>query len=117
MVHGPKIGCMVDQVHRLFSLVRLTCTEFRAAPLNSPLFLCFFHGALTPVTYSPASFRSGASAQLSGEKRCQALATATVGLGRRLGLPRTLATVVGGLAVLADGEVARAGFLVSRLGG
>ena len=27
MVHGPTAGCMVDRVHRLFSLAWLMCTE------------------------------------------------------------------------------------------
>ena len=44
MVHGPTVGRMVDQVHRLFSLARLTCTEFTHGwPVREEA-LCFSHG-------------------------------------------------------------------------
>jgi hypothetical protein len=40
-----------------------------------------------------------------------------VGSRWRPGLTKAMATANGGSAVLADGEVARAGFLMARLGG
>ena len=42
IVHGPTVGRMVDQVHHLFSLARLTCTELThgwPARGCSPVFL------------------------------------------------------------------------------
>jgi hypothetical protein len=45
------------------------------------------------------------------------MASMMVVFGWLPGLPRALATANGGSAVLADGEVARAGFLMARLGG
>ena len=42
MVHGPTAGRMVDQVHRLFSLARLTCTEpTHKWPVRGGVFPCF----------------------------------------------------------------------------
>ena len=40
-----------------------------------------------------------------------------VGSGRRLWIPKALATVIGGSAVLAGGEVARVGSLEAQRGG
>ena len=64
LVHGPKVGSMVDRAHRHFSSARLMCTGCRAALLTLPLLLCFFHGALPPATCSPASSRNGSGIQL-----------------------------------------------------
>ena len=55
---------MVDRVHCHFPLAWLICIGCRAALLNSPLLLCFFHGALPPATCSPASSRNGSGIQL-----------------------------------------------------
>ena len=63
-VHGPKAGSMVDRVHCHFPSARLMCTGCRAALLNSPLLLCFLHGALPPATCSPASSHNGSGVQL-----------------------------------------------------
>jgi len=117
LVHGPKAGSLVDQVHRHFPWLgscapgaRLRCST-RPPPLFLPLRAPagdVLTGELSAAVLAP---------NWRGEKHRQASATAMVGSGRQLGLPRTLATVVGGSAVPTDGEVACAGFLVSRLGG
>ena len=52
-----------------------------------------------------------------GEKLPYTMETAMVGLGHRLRIHKALATVIGGSAVLAGGEVARVGSLEARRGG
>ena len=52
-----------------------------------------------------------------GEKLPYTMEAAMVGSGHRLRIPKALATVIGGLAVLTDGEVARVGSLEARRGG
>ena len=41
MVHGPTAGRMVDQVHHLFSLLQLTCTELTLVWSARGCFPCF----------------------------------------------------------------------------
>ena len=52
-----------------------------------------------------------------GEKLPYTKETAMVGSGHQLRIPKALATVIGGSAVLAGGEVARVGSLEARRGG
>ena len=52
-----------------------------------------------------------------GEKLPYTMETAMVGSGHRLGIPKALATVIGGSAVLAGGEVAHVGSLEAQRGG
>ena len=52
-----------------------------------------------------------------GEKLPYTMETAMVGSGHRLRIPKALATVIGGSAVLAGGEVTRVGSLEARRGG
>ena len=117
LVHGPKAGSLVDQVHRRFPRLGscapgagLRCSTRPSSSVSS-----------TTRSRRRRTHQRASAAVLApnwhGEKHCQALATAMVVSGRWLGLPRTLAMVVGGSAVPADGKVAYAGFLVSRLGG
>jgi len=90
----PFSSLSVVHVHR----VHVRVAGKGNSPASSP-------GVLPPVVSSPANSHSGASAQLRWEKLRQASANAVVGSRWRPGLPRALATVVGGLvvAVLAGG--------------
>jgi len=117
MVHGLTAGRMVDQVHRLFSLARLMCTELIygwPARGCSPVFLprwCYCRRRAD----CESSWRCWCPIG-EGKRLPQATATAMVGSRWRPGLTKALATVNGGSAVLAGGEVAFAGSPVARLG-
>ena len=101
IVHGLTAGRMVDQVHRLFSLVRLTCTELThgwSARGCSPI---FFRGGAPVGGERPVSPRGSAGVRLErgkaslghGDCICgvKGAATASQGVGhsdRRLKLHR-----------------------------
>ena len=68
MVHGLTAGRMVDQVHRLFSLARLTCTELThgwPARGCSPV---FFRGGAPVDDECPVSLRGSAGVRLGRGK-------------------------------------------------
>ena len=52
-----------------------------------------------------------------GEKLPYTMETTMVGSGHQLWIPKALAMVIGGSAVLAGGKVARVGSLEARRGG
>ena len=96
LVHGPKAGSLVDQVHRYFPRLgscapsaRLRCSTRPSSSVSS-----------TARSRRRRTHRRASAAVLApnwhGKKHRQALATAMVVSGRRLGLPRSLATANGG---------------------
>ena len=96
LVYGPKTGSMVDQVHPSSYWLSLR------APSSC---VCGRQGDFSPASLPACSrrrcaYRRASAAVLApnwrGKKHRQALATAMVVSGRRLRLPRSLATANGG---------------------
>ena len=96
LVHGPKAGSLVDQVHHYFPRLsscapgaRLRCSTRPSSSVSS-----------TARSYRRRTHRRASAAVLApnwrGKKHRQALATAMVVSGRWLRLPRSLATANGG---------------------
>ena len=109
---------MVDQVHRLFSLARLTCTESTHGwPVRGGCSPVSYRGGAPAGSKLAASPYGGAGVRLGRGKLPRTTATASAGSRWRLELPKVLAMASSGSAVLADGEVARAAFRVARLSG
>jgi len=116
MVHGPTAGRMVDQVHRLFSFARLTCTELThgwSARGCSPV---FFRGGAPVGGERPVSLRGSAGVRLERGKLPRATVIMILWSNWWSRSSSALATAAGGSAVLAGGEVAHIGSPVAKLG-